>query len=160
MTSDLINGRVPPVENSPYMRLPEHVDGFVDVQTLVDIHKYLIESENNDDIALAAWIKKHYLQEPLIEEGRQIRDTEGFVKLDAAYRRTRQLTGKAQDKWPFFDRSWKKMSSTVVKNLVLGDAAIGTDCRATNNEARVLPMSVGFDGQHGTIWARHLQYSN
>jgi hypothetical protein len=40
----------------------------------------------------------------------------------------RQLTGKAQDKWPFFDRNWKTMPSAVVKNLSVGEdlAAVNT----------------------------------
>lgn len=160
MASVTPNGTVPPGADSPFMKLPEHIDGFVDLGTLVDIHKYLSESERSDDVVLAAWVKAHYLREPLIEEGRQIRDTEGFVKLDTAYRRVRQLTGKAQDKWPFFDRKWKKMSSAVVKNLVLGDAATGLNRPVTDGEARDSPMSNGFHGQHGRSCAKYAQLTN
>ncbi|KAJ4362603.1 hypothetical protein N0V95_001408 [Ascochyta clinopodiicola] len=133
--------------DAPFIKLPEHVDGFVEVQTLVDIHKYLRESEKDDDMSLAAWIKEQYLYEPIAEEGRQIRDVEGFVKLDAAYRRVRLLTGKAQDKWPFFYRNWKKMSSIVVKNIVLRNAAIGADRPVTNSGLEDSSVGNGSDGQ-------------
>lgn len=135
------------------MKLPEHVDGFIDVEILVDIHKSLSESEKNDDVALAAWVKQNYLQEPLDETGRLIRDAEGFVNLDKAYRRVRQLTGKAQDKWPFFDKNWKKMSSTVVKNAILGDAAIGMIRSEIDSQVRDTLTSNGFDGQLGRTHA-------
>ncbi|XPS67839.1 hypothetical protein M3J07_000135 [Ascochyta lentis] len=147
MESAHSNAPAPSSADAPFMKLPEHVDGFVDVQTLIDIQKYLSESGQSDDVTLADWVKEQYLYEPVIEEGRQIRDTEGFVKLDAAYRRVRLLTGKAQDKWPFFHRNWKKMSSVVVKNAILGNAAMCTSRQITNGGVYNSPMSNGFDGQ-------------
>lgn len=149
MTSHFTNYHTVSGAVSSFVKPHGHVDGFVDVGTLVDIQKCLSESEKSDDIALARWVKEHYLQEPLFEAGRQIRDTEGFVKLDTAYRRVRQLTGKAQDKWPFFDRTWKKLSSTVVKNAIFGKAAMGTTHLVSNGESRGSPMNNSFDGQHG-----------
>ncbi|KZM28820.1 uncharacterized protein EKO05_0008567 [Ascochyta rabiei] len=136
-----------PDSEAPSKKLPEHVDGFIEVQTLIDIHKYLGESEKSDDISLAAWIRERYLYEPISEEARQIRDVEGFAKLDAAYRRVRLLTGKAQDKWPFFYRNWKKMSSIVVKNVVLGDAAMSTNVPVTKGGVGDSSTSNGFVGQ-------------
>jgi hypothetical protein len=149
MTGSVPNGYFTSSSDSLFMKLPEHIKGFVDTQTLRDIHECLSQSEQDDDIALAVWVKGHYLQEPLVEEGRPILNTEGFVKLDTAYRRVRQLTGKAQDKWPFFDRSWKKMSSTAVKNLVLGDAAMNANHPVANGKIHDSPMSNGVDSQHG-----------
>lgn len=107
------------------MVLPKHVDGFIDLKTLTNIHRYLSQSEMDDDLTLAAWVKQNYLYEPILEEGRFIRTTEGFSKLDRAYQRVRSLTNKAQDKWPFFDRAWKEMSTTTVKNNARGEAAPG-----------------------------------
>ena len=151
MAADPVDVNVPTSANASFTELPEDIDGFIDVETLVDIHKYLSASEKSDDVALAAWVKKHYLHEPLNEIGRPIRDAEGFRNLDRAYRRTRQLTGKAQDKWPFFDKNWKKMSSTVVKNAV--HAANGTNLPTVDSEVRDSPMSIAFDGQHGRfVW--------
>ena len=121
------------------MELPEHIEGIIDVRTLADIHNFLRQSENDDDQDLANWVGKEYLYEPLIDEGRQIRTTEGFAKLDKAYRRVRQLTGKAQDKWPFFDRNWKTMPSTMVKNLSLGESSPVV----SNTKAKTLDGSSG-----------------
>lgn len=135
------------------MKLPEHVEGFIDLQILVDIHKCLSESKADDDRTLAAWVKSNYLQEPLslLEEvARPIRDSEGFVNLDKAYRRARQLTGKAQDKWPFFNRNLKKLSSTLVKNAILGDAAMGA-VRSEGREVWDTPTSNGFEDYRGRI---------
>ena len=147
MAADLTDGHVQASEYLSFTKLPEDVDGFIDVNTLVDIHKYLSTSEKSDDITLAAWVKEHYLQGPLVEIGRPIRGAEGFQNLDRAYRRTRQLTGKAQDKWPFFDKNWKKMSSTVVKSAV--HAANDTNLPVAYGEVRDTPASNGFDSQHG-----------
>lgn len=149
MATDFANGHIPPDLADPSINHPEHVNGFVDMNTLVDIQRYLGQSEKSDDSDLATWIKDQYLQEPLLEIGRPIRDTEGFVKLDAAYRRVRQLTGKAQDEWPFFDKNWKKMTSTAVKSIVLGDAAMGTNCSVTTSGFRDSPMSNGSISQNG-----------
>lgn len=132
------------------MQLPEHVDGFIDVEILVDIHECLSESKFDDDRALGVWVKANYLQEPL-QTAHPIRDAEGFVNLDKAYRRARQLTGKAQDKWPFLNKDWKKMSSIVIKNAILGDAAMGTVRSETSGGVRDTPMSNGLGGQHGRI---------
>jgi hypothetical protein len=139
--------------NSPFMALPEHVEGIIDVRTLADIHNFLSQSENDDDQHLAKWVGKEYLYEPLIDEGRQIRTTEGFAKLDKAYRRVRQLTGKAQDKWPFFDRNWKTMPSAVVKNLSIDESSPGvsnSDLNALDGDSRVLhaPTDQSSDNHH------------
>jgi hypothetical protein len=107
------------------MKLPDHVDGFIDLKTLKDIHHYLNESTLEDDLTLAAWIKKHYLYEPIKSEGRIINTTEGFLKLHTAYTRVQSLTNKAQDKWPFFDRNWKSMTAKTVRKNGQGEAALG-----------------------------------
>ncbi|KAF1363829.1 hypothetical protein EJ07DRAFT_151916 [Lizonia empirigonia] len=148
MASGLLNGDSPADETPPSMKPPEHVDGFVELGTLLDIHKCLSESGNKNDIDLATWVKNQYLQEPLEDIGRFIRDSEDFTKLDAAYRRVRHLTGKAQDKWPFYDMNWKKISSTVIKKILLNNVATGASGPVTNGEVRDSPMSNGFDGQH------------
>ncbi|KAF2129010.1 hypothetical protein P153DRAFT_431826 [Dothidotthia symphoricarpi CBS 119687] len=123
--------------------LPEHAVGFIDLKTLTDIHRYLNESEVDTDIELAMWIRKHYLYKPIgpTEEGRIIRTAEGFAQLDRAYRRVRNLTGKAQDKWPFFDRSWKTMSSVMVRNNSRGESAPGVSLPSMKGEARDSPIS-------------------
>lgn len=129
--------------------LPEHVDGFIDLPTLVDIHRFLNQSSLEDDQTLAAWVKTNYLYEPATEAGREIRTTEGFSKLDHAYRRVRSLTNKAQDKWPFFDRSWKQMSSTTVRNNARGESAPGVSLPGMNGAAHDSPMSDGHDARRG-----------
>lgn len=136
--------------NLPVMKLPEHINGFIDLEILVNIHSCLGDSEKSDDTALAKWIKQSYLQEPVepsVEIGRPIRDSEGFAKLDKAYRRVRQLTGKAQDKWPFFDKNGKKMSSTVVKNAILGHGVTNMPRADTNGQVHDTPISNVVDGQ-------------
>lgn len=105
--------------------LPEEVYGFVDLRTLSDIYRCLCESAAEDDIDLAAWVKEHYLYEPIDHDGRSIRTSEAFSQLDRAYRRVRSLTNKAQDKWPFFDRYWKTMPTAIVRNNSRGEAAPG-----------------------------------
>ncbi|KAF1943318.1 hypothetical protein EJ02DRAFT_511021 [Clathrospora elynae] len=106
--------------------LPEEVFGYVDLETLADIHRYLRESELSEDTDLARWIRENYLYMNLNYQGSgSIRTTEGFAQLDRAYRRVRSLTNKAQDKWPFFDRNFKQMSSTTVRNNARGEAAPG-----------------------------------
>ncbi|KAH7089537.1 hypothetical protein FB567DRAFT_547119 [Paraphoma chrysanthemicola] len=125
MTSNAATTYTPSVDGAPSMRLPDHVDGFIDLATLADIHRFLNQSSLDDDKALAAWIQQNYLYHPMNTPGREIRTTEGFSKLDRAYRRVRSLTNKAQDKWPFFDRKWKSMSSTTVRNNARGEAAPG-----------------------------------
>ncbi|KAJ8114998.1 hypothetical protein OPT61_g3254 [Boeremia exigua] len=147
MESSLSHGYTAPGGTKPDMQLPGHVDGFVDVDILVDIHTSLIESEKSDDTSLAQWIKINYLQDPLIETGRRVRDAEGYANIDKAYRRVRQLTGKAKDKWPFFDINWKKMGSTVVKNAILGIAAAGAFHSDGSGELRDMSMSNGFGDQ-------------
>jgi hypothetical protein len=138
-----------PTGNSPYMRLPAHVDGFIDLKTLADIHRFLNQSELEEDLALAAWVKEHYLYDPIKSDGREIRTTEGFSKLDRAYRRVRSLTNKAQDKWPFFDRNWKSMSSTTVRNNARGEAAPGVSLPGMSNSAHDSPMSSARDARRG-----------
>lgn len=110
---------------APAMLLPQELHGFIDLQTLEDIHRFLGDSELEDDLTLAAWIKQQYLYEPIQEDGRPVKTTESFAKLDHAYRRVRSLTNKAQDKWPFFDRKWKPMRSVLVKNNARGESAPG-----------------------------------
>ena len=91
MTMELTNSHNPSNEVISVTKLPEQFDGFVDTEILADINKYLSQSENSDDIALATWVKQNYLYEPVIEAGRQIRDSEGFSNLDKAYRRAFSL---------------------------------------------------------------------
>ncbi|CAO2648597.1 Nn.00g078640.m01.CDS01 [Neocucurbitaria sp. VM-36] len=135
-----------PSDNSaPFMVLPEHVYGFIDLKTLADIHRYLSESEAEEDIVLANWVKENYLYEPIDEGGRTIRTTEGFSNLDRAYRRVRSLTNKAQDKWPFFDRNWKHMSSTTVRNNARGEAAPGISLPGMYGETHASPAPNGVE---------------
>lgn len=115
----------PADHSAPYLLLPEAVYAFIDLENLTNIHRYLRESELEEDQVLAAWILETYLYEPTDESYRTIRTTEGFSKLDRAYRRVRSLTNKAQDKWPFFDKNWKVMSSATVRNNARGEAAPG-----------------------------------
>jgi hypothetical protein len=131
------------------MTLPGHVDGFIDLTTLADINRYLNQSALEEDQALATWVKQNYLYEPIDSPGREIRTTEGFSKLDRAYRRVRSLTNKAQDKWPFFDRKWKSMSSTTVRNNARGEAAPGVSLPGMNGVARDSPMTNGHDSHKG-----------
>lgn len=136
------------------MKLPEHVDGFIDLEILIDIHKCLSESKFEDDRALGAWVKANYLQGPINlqkETARPIRNSEGFVNLDKAYRRARTLTGKAQDKWPFLNKDWKKLSSTFIKNAILGDTAMGAVRVEPSDGVRDTPFSNGHNGHRGTI---------
>ncbi|EUC39734.1 hypothetical protein COCMIDRAFT_10230 [Bipolaris oryzae ATCC 44560] len=116
----------PAAHSTPNTLLPEEVFGYIDVVTLADIHRYLRESEAQDDIDLAAWIQENYLYG--VEKDHPtatIRTAQGFAQLDRAYRRVRSLTNKAQDKWPFFDRNFKEMSSATVRNNARGEAAPG-----------------------------------
>lgn len=116
----------PTAHSTPTTLLPEEVFGYIDVVTLADIHRYLRESEAQDDIDLAAWIQENYLYG--VEKDQPtatIRTAQGFAQLDRAYRRVRSLTNKAQDKWPFFDRNFKEMSSATVRNNARGEAAPG-----------------------------------
>ncbi|KAH6642503.1 hypothetical protein C7974DRAFT_385550 [Boeremia exigua] len=147
MTSDIMNGHVPDGGDVLAMNPPAQTGGFIDVECLTDIHKYLSQSEKSDDTTLAAWIKQQYLQEPLIETGRLIRDSEGFANLDKAYRRVRHLTGKAVDKWPFFDQNWKKMSSAAVRKAILRADTVTESQATTNGRAHDVPMN-GLGGQH------------
>jgi hypothetical protein len=135
--------------SAPSMMLPEHVDGFIDLPTLADIHRFLSQSSLEEDQALAAWVKARYLFEPTTAAGREIRTTEGFSKLDHAYRRVRSLTNKAQDKWPFFDRNWKQMSSTTVRNNARGESAPGVSLRGMNGITHDSPVVNGHDTRYG-----------
>jgi hypothetical protein len=106
--------------------LPEDVFGHVDVATLGDITRYLRESESQDDIELATWIQRNYLHGLRKDQSTAtIRTPEGFAQLDRAYRRVRSLTNKAQDKWPFFDKNFKQMSTSTVRNNARGEASPG-----------------------------------
>ncbi|KAF1926614.1 uncharacterized protein M421DRAFT_422584 [Didymella exigua CBS 183.55] len=151
MASNFSNDYTPAGKDTDIMKLPEQVDGLIDVEILIDIHKCLSESKYDDDRALGVWVQTNYLQEPLDlleERARLIRNAEGFVKLDKAYRRARQLTGKAQDKWPFLNTDGKKLSSTLIKNVILGDTAMGIARTESSGGARDTPMSNGLDGHH------------
>lgn len=111
---------------TPNPLLPEEVFGHVDLGTLADIHRYLCESELQEDVELATWTWENYLNG--LWKGSltaEIRTAQAFSKLDRAYRRVRSLTNKAQDKWPFFDRNFKQMSSATVRNNARGEAAPG-----------------------------------
>ncbi len=111
---------------APITLLPEEVFGYVDLATLADIHRYLCESELQEDVELATWMRENYLNNLGVDPGTaEIRTAQVFSKLDRAYRRVRSLTNKAQDKWPFFDRNFKQMSSAMVRNNARGEAAPG-----------------------------------
>ncbi|USP80649.1 hypothetical protein yc1106_07923 [Curvularia clavata] len=144
----------PSAQGAPPTLLPEEVFGHIDVATLADIHRYLRESEAQDDIDLAAWIQDNYLYS--IEKDQAtaiIRTSHGFAQLDRAYRRVRSLTNKAQDKWPFFDKNFKEMSSATVRNNARGEAAPGvlypidSPQRATPSTQQLgtAPVSNGLD---------------
>jgi hypothetical protein len=107
---------------NPVTGISHKVEGFVDLETLGKIEKSLNDSADADDISLAAWIKENYLYEPIgkLEDGRSIQNREGFEKLDKAYKRVRLLTNRAQDKWPFFDRHWKKIPANTVRQVTQG----------------------------------------
>jgi len=117
------------------MMLPDTLIGYIDVATLQDIHLYLDQSALQDDLTLAAWVKEHFLYEPVTSPGREIRTTLGFFQLDRAYRRVRSLTNKAQDKWPFFSRTWKEMSTRQVRNNARGESAPGVPLTGMGSRA-------------------------
>lgn len=140
--------------SAPDIMIPESVIGFVDLTILADIQRCLRDSENLEDLELADWIKSHYLHEPTNASGRPITTTEGFSQLDRAYRRVRSLTGKAQEKWPFFDRNWKEMAAATVRNNSRGEVAPGvrfpnsgehTRHKTTNTQAATGKHSVQCD---------------
>jgi hypothetical protein len=123
------------VTNTGDMSIPDEVTGRIDLDTLDKIMHTLSESTDQEDIDLAAWIEENYLYEPITGDNRPISDRESFDKLSRAYKRVRQLTNRAQDKWPFFDRHWKKeMSASTVRQLAqgfpeaLGEFRICYDC--------------------------------
>jgi hypothetical protein len=152
MAATLSNGHTAAGSDPNVMKLPEHVDGFIDLEILIDIHKCLSESKFEDDRTLGAWVEANYLQAPINlqkETARPIRNSEGFVHLDKAYRRARTLTGKAQDKWPFLNKDSKKLSSTFIKNAILGDAAMGAVRTEPSGGVRDTPMSNSLDGHRG-----------
>lgn len=79
--------------NNPPATMPSaSMEGIIDIKTLANIYYYLSQSSLADDLALAAWVKEHYLYEPINIEGRDIRTAEGFYNLERAYRRVRSLT--------------------------------------------------------------------
>jgi hypothetical protein len=152
MATTFSNGSTSAGIDPNVMKLPEHVDGFIDLEILIDIHKCLSESKFEDDRTLGAWVKANYLQGPINpqkESARPIRNSEGFVNLDKAYRRARTLTGKAQDKWPFLNKDWKKLSSTFIKNAILGDVAMSVVRTEPSGGVRDTPMSNGLNGHRG-----------
>ena len=108
------------------MDISKKVEGFIDLEILGKIKCTLNESTDPDDVDLATWIQKEYLFKPIgqYEDGRPIRSREGFEKLDRAYKRVRLLTNRAQDKWPFFDRHWKKMPPNTVRQVAHGISAM------------------------------------
>ncbi|KAH7073901.1 hypothetical protein BKA63DRAFT_43053 [Paraphoma chrysanthemicola] len=158
MTSNAPTTYTPSVDGAPSMRLPDHVDGFIDLATLADIHRFLNQSSLDDDKALAAWIKQNYLYDPVDTPGREIRTTEGFSKLDRAYRRVRSLTNKAQDKWPFFDRKWKSMSSTTVRNNARGEAAPGVSLQGMIGATHDSLMTNGHGGHKDDVTPVHSSF--
>jgi hypothetical protein len=126
---------------------PRTLDGIVDS-----------DSSQDDDLALAAWVKEKFLYEASNIESRDIRTAEGFFNLERAWRRVRALTvsfnarhvyipfsdfiqGKAVDKWPFFYSSWKKMPATMVRKNAQGADASGVSMPATANAIRDSTMS-------------------
>ncbi|KAG9195539.1 hypothetical protein G6011_00660 [Alternaria panax] len=116
----------PADHGAPNSSLPEEVFGHVDLETLANIHRYLCESELQEDIELGTWMWDNYLNGLWNGSSTaEIRTAQAFGKLDRAYRRVRSLTNKAQDKWPFFDRNFKQMSSATVRNNARGEAAPG-----------------------------------
>jgi hypothetical protein len=157
MASNTPTPYTPSFDSAPSMTLPGHVDGFIDLTTLADINHFLNQSALEEDQALATWVKQNYLYEPIDSAGREIRTTEGFSKLDRAYRRVRSLTNKAQDKWPFFDRNWKSMSSTTVRNNARGEAAPGVSLPGMSGVARDSPMTNGHDSHKGESHIRNLR---
>jgi hypothetical protein len=154
MATSFLNGHTPAGGNPKVMNLPKHVDGFIDLDILVKIHECLSESKSEDDRALGVWVKSNYLQEPMglpEEKARLIRNPEGFANLDKAYRRARTLSGKAQDRWPFLNKDGKKLSSTLIKNAILGDAAMGVVRTESSGRVPDSPMSNILDGHSGRI---------
>jgi hypothetical protein len=149
-----------PSNNAPFMVLPKHVDGYIDLLTLADIHQVLSESGQQDDQMLGDWIKKRYLYEPISvsETGREINTSEGFSQLDRAYRRVRSLTNKAQDKWPFFDRNWKEMPSSTVRNNARGEAAPGVRFPSMTGAPRDSPVTNGHVAHKGKSLLGRLKY--
>ncbi|KAL1601493.1 hypothetical protein SLS60_006408 [Paraconiothyrium brasiliense] len=87
----------------------------------------LTNVKHDDDKNLAIWIKANYLPRDfngVIDQGGvTINGTEGFAKLYNAYKRVRTLTNRAQDKWPFFDRRWKSMTSAQVTKMATSEDA-------------------------------------
>lgn len=132
-----------PNGNTSLMMLPEPVVGIIDLETLKEIQHFLNQSMLQEDLDLAAWVQKRFLYEPITLVGRDIRTTESFSQLDRAYRRVRSLTNKAQDKWPFFNRDWKPMSSTIVRNNARGEAALGVALSGRSSTMHDSPMSDG-----------------
>jgi len=127
---------------APNTLLPEEVFGHVDLATLSDIHRFLRESELQDDIELATWVQENYLHGHSEDQSTAIiRTAQGFGQLDRAFRRVRSLTNKAQDKWPFFDRNFKQMSSTTVRNNARGEAAPGV--MYSNDGTQEIPKAAG-----------------
>jgi hypothetical protein len=108
------------------MDVSEKVEGYIDLETLDKIRSTLSNSTDQKDVDLAVWIQRNYLYEPIgeTEDGRPISSREGFEKLDRAYKRVRSLTNRAQDKWPFFDRHWKKMPANTVRQVAQGFPAV------------------------------------
>ncbi|KAF2443718.1 hypothetical protein P171DRAFT_432904 [Karstenula rhodostoma CBS 690.94] len=114
-TTDLPNSMSAPIRDM------SSVAGMVDLPTLAKMFEVLSTSQDDDDRNLAAWINANYLPrdfDGVIEQGgAAIKGTEGFAKLYNAYKRVRTLTNRAQDKWPFFDRRWKSMTSAQVTKM-------------------------------------------
>ncbi|KAJ4347975.1 uncharacterized protein N0V89_009347 [Didymosphaeria variabile] len=134
------------------MNMPP-AEGMVDLQTLAKIFEVLDTSQllsyiklefsiyflqmpniheltnvkHDDDKDLATWIKTNYLPRDfngVIDQGGvTINGTEAFAKLYNAYKRVRTLTNRAQDKWPFFDRRWKSMTSAQVTKMATSEHA-------------------------------------
>ncbi|OAG10908.1 uncharacterized protein CC84DRAFT_1173228 [Paraphaeosphaeria sporulosa] len=124
--------------SAPTMDMPP-VAGMVDLPTLAKMYAVLSTSHDDDDKNLAAWIKENYLPQDfdgVIEQGgTAIKGAEGFSKLYNAYKRVRILTNRTQDKWPFFDRRWKRMTSAQVTKMATSD-----DPAPPSNASAEVPM--------------------
>ncbi|KAF1979269.1 hypothetical protein BU23DRAFT_151423 [Bimuria novae-zelandiae CBS 107.79] len=100
------------------------VEGMADLQTLCKMHASLTQSHQDYDKNLAAFIAEKYLPKDFgdhTEGGIPLQGAESFTKLYNAYKRVRNLTGRVQDKWPFFDRKWKSMPKNDVMHLMEGN---------------------------------------
>ncbi|KAK3217214.1 hypothetical protein GRF29_1g2305077 [Pseudopithomyces chartarum] len=98
--------------------------GLVDLETLVKMYEQLLQSHQEEDNELAVFIRMDYLPIGFDENtkgGVPIQGKESFTKLYNAYKRVRNLTGRVQDKWPFFDRKLKAINKNVAIKIAAGE---------------------------------------